>query len=96
MRTLPRYEHRLVEKRMVWSVSLASDGNHKVTGEEVCQRWWREEGGLLGLAEFWRERDGRKIIAKRRFVGGGGGSGGVEDLGGTRTVGWCGGGFEEA
>ena len=68
--TLPRYEHRLVEKRMVWSVSLASDGNHKVTGEGVCQRWWREEGGLLGLAEFWRERDVRTINSEEAFRGG--------------------------
>ena len=35
-----------------------------------------------------------QLIAKRRFVGGGGGSGEVDGLGGT--VGWCGGGFEEA
>lgn len=53
----------------------------RLTGEEVCQRWWREEGGLLCLVEFWRERDGRTVIAKGRFVGGAVVGGRAEEVG---------------
>lgn len=79
---LPRYEHRLVERRMVWPVSLASGGHRKVDwrrslSKVVEGRGWSTLLGRVLEGARWSDSYSEGAFRGGRGGGGeGGGSGG--------------------